>query len=445
MDSGKRQEMMGLVNAIAVMLVVDANNKIWYFGKDDYVECTAGSIQTGQNRTDNNGYTLTFSDMSHSLPYEVTKKDFEDFIKDYSKEYFTIEIVPEVLQAICVYDDNDGYSYVYKRYPLGDKPSSGICWVYIEESADIPISEIQDWNEIDTSDLIYTNTLTPSVGDMIDVYKVIEYNGNVDYDLDYYAPTLAIGFVQNQDSQVTVELEYSFDKVDWETFDGSSLSLDLSDDDNHKIYFRGVNPSGITTTEDIGSDVYNYFTIQNDGFGYAKISGNIMSLIYGDDFVGKTTMPSGATFATLFNGYAISGDKNDAIYDASHLILPTNLSENCFEFMFASSRVLKYAPALPSTALTSYCYTNMFEYCTSLVNAPELPATNLTNHCYQRMFEVCISLKNIKCLAINNKNGNCDYWLLQASSTGTFYKHPDATWSQGVSGIPAGWTIKNAF
>ena len=54
-----------------VVIVKDSNNKYWYLGKDNYVECSAGTATTGTATSDANHYELTLSDTSSELPYEV--------------------------------------------------------------------------------------------------------------------------------------------------------------------------------------------------------------------------------------------------------------------------------------------------------------------------------------------------------------------------------------
>ena len=62
------------------------------------------------------------------------------------------------------------------------------------------------------------------------------------------------------------------------------------------------------------------------------------------------------------------------------------------------------------------------------------------------MFHGCSKLNSITCLA----EGDIQYskatesWTYGVAPTGTFYKHPDATWISGVNGIPSGWTILDA-
>ena len=144
-----------------------------------------------------------------------------------------------------------------------------------------------------------------------------------------------------------------------------------------------------------------------------NVYGNIMSLIYGDDFIGKTEM-DGWTFVKMFS-------QNPYLISAENLVLP-------------------------STTLNIYCYSSMFWNCTGLVKAPQLPATTLAENCYLGMFKGCISLDNIKCLATDISASNCtSNWVDGVASTGTFVKAASMTsWTTGTSGIPTGWTVINA-
>lgn len=71
METSKRIEIMALMMSACAVIVKDANDKYWYLGKDNYVECTAGSAQTGTAASDSNHYELTLTDTSSELPYEV--------------------------------------------------------------------------------------------------------------------------------------------------------------------------------------------------------------------------------------------------------------------------------------------------------------------------------------------------------------------------------------
>ena len=75
-----------------------------------------------------------------------------------------------------------------------------------------------------------------------------------------------------------------------------------------------------------------------------------------------------------------------------------------------------------------------------------LPATKLTRDCYCEMFKGCTNLNYVKCLATEISSAYCtDEWLEDVSTSGTFVKAKNMTsWESGVSGIPSGWTIKDA-
>ena len=121
--------------------------------------------------------------------------------------------------------------------------------------------------------------------------------------------------------------------------------------------------------------------------GKFDVYGNVMSLLYGDNFVGQTSL-TGKTYAfyNLFKG-------NTKIVSTLNLILPaTMLADYCYEFMFRGCTSLTTAPELPATTLASRCYSAMFSGCESLTTAPELPSTTLASYCYSNMFKGCTSL-----------------------------------------------------
>ena len=160
------------------------------------------------------------------------------------------------------------------------------------------------------------------------------------------------------------ELEYSTDGG--ETWVSTSSTISVVNGD--VLMFKGSN--------------FNLFGNSTAGF---IAEGNIMSLLYGDDFIGKTEM-SQQTFNSLFGNCT-------GLTSAENLILPaTKLENGCYYNMFSGCTSLVNAPELPATTLADFCYERMFQDCTSLVNAPELPATTLANRCYYSMFQGCNSL-----------------------------------------------------
>ncbi len=124
----------------------------------------------------------------------------------------------------------------------------------------------------------------------------------------------------------------------------------------------------------------------------------------------------------------------------------TTLAERCYQSMFHGCTSLTSAPELPATTLFGYCYQTMFGACTNLTTAPELPATTLVSDCYNSMFFGCTNLNYIKAMFTTTPSSSYTYsWVSGVSSTGTFVKNSSATWTTtGSYGIPTGWTVQTA-
>lgn len=81
METQKRIEMQALSLNDMIVLVVDANDKIWLLGKDEYVYATAGTGETGAARTDANKYHIELTDESSEYPYEVDPTAITDIVE----------------------------------------------------------------------------------------------------------------------------------------------------------------------------------------------------------------------------------------------------------------------------------------------------------------------------------------------------------------------------
>ena len=174
--------------------------------------------------------------------------------------------------------------------------------------------------------------------------------------------------------------------------------------------------------------------------GKYNVKGNIMSLLYAEDFEGQTDL-NGMNYAFKKLFYNCNN-----LVNAKDLVLPaTTLADSCYSYMFYGCTSLTTAPELPATILAPSCYNGMFFGCTSLTTAPELPATTLANYCYAYMFYNCGNLNYIKMLATNISAGGClSNWVKGVASSGTFVKNANmASLPNGVSGIPNGWTVEN--
>ena len=232
--------------------------------------------------------------------------------------------------------------------------------------------------------------------------------------------------------------------------------------------------------------------------GRYNVEGNPMSLLFGDNFIGQTSL-SGKS-----NAFFYLFSKNNNLISASNLkLVATTLSDRCYRAMFNGCTSLTTAPTLPATTLATGCYSFMFQNCRSLTTAPELPATKLANSCYQLMFQSCTSLAtapelpatklakrcydsmflgctslttavlpatNFTDISDNSGNNGYEYiqmfsnctslvylkamfvdygylnvynWMSNIKTNGTFVKNPNATWSETPQ-LPSTWTVVDA-
>ena len=190
-------------------------------------------------------------------------------------------------------------------------------------------------------------------------------------------------FYKNTD-EISRTIQYSKDKTNWTSvnFNIFENAPSVNITKGEKLYLKGNNSSYCIDYPD-----HKYCAI-NISEGVGNIYGNIMSLIYGDNFYGQTVLDTPYSFVRLFN----PAYYNDII-DASNLILPaTTLSEYCYTELFRKCKRLTVGPKLPATTLSTRCYSHMFDGCKSLTSAPELQATTLAINCYASMFRDCTSL-----------------------------------------------------
>ena len=322
---------------------------------------------------------------------------------------------------------------------------------------------------------------------------LVSCNNSVDdvFDVDDpYSVPLTLEFIEKGEMTLTSELgvlEMKYSKDGGKTFTKAEFkghlgkytcTIEVSAGDQISLYSL----KGSTPLLKIGctADCYVY--------------GNIMSLVYSEDFKGKDTVPTLA-FTELF--HSNNHIKNHA---SKPLILPaTNLGDSCYSLMFAYSSIqtapelpattlaphcyeamfkcsdLQAAPQLPATTLAescyfemfrgceylttvpqqlpaenlkAYCYRKMFYDCKKITTAPVLPAKSLVDYCYDYMFDGCENLSSVTCLAENKDfatDSPTNNWLKNVSDSGTFTKSANAKpelWPLlGPSYIPNGWNV----
>lgn len=72
METSKRIEMSALLLNDVAVLVIDSNNKVWCLGKDNPVNASAGTGETGTVASDGNKYSITLTDESDTFPFEFS-------------------------------------------------------------------------------------------------------------------------------------------------------------------------------------------------------------------------------------------------------------------------------------------------------------------------------------------------------------------------------------
>ena len=180
---------------------------------------------------------------------------------------------------------------------------------------------------------------------------------------------------------------------------------------NDKVMLKGKWSGGYTTS---GVCTFSGST------GNFEAEGNVMSLMYGDDFSGKTDVLGGG-FERLF--YQTNG-----LTSASMMVLPaTTLVEKCYYQTFKDCVNLKYAPKLPATTLVEKCYYEMFMGCTSLIAPPIISATTLADNCYTYMFCNCTSLTKGPELPATTLAPSCYYGMFMGAGLSELPELPATT------------------
>ena len=292
--------------------------------------------------------------------------------------------------------------------------------------------------------------VTTGKSEKVDLEKDKEVEEEIPFEQQYFT-------VEALEDGLTAKLstnacEYRVDNGDWSTLSAGTdtVSINIGQILQFKAELTPTLSNGIGT-----------FTFSKN----CNLRGNIMSLLYKDDFINKTDLTDkDYTFNKLFYNSANIVNANKLILPATTLAsycylnmftrctrlttapeLPaTTLATGCYYYMFLSCTDLTEAPELSATTLATSCYIGMFNGCTSLTTAPELLATTLVSNCYKSMFKGCSNLNYIKALFTTKPSSTfTSEWVSGVSSTGTFVKNSAATWNvRGSDSIPEGWTVE---
>lgn len=188
---------------------------------------------------------------------------------------------------------------------------------------------------------------------------------------------------------------------------------------NGKVYIKGKGEPDSYSPNHLKFSVKPDITTTEN---YAILSGNIMSVYYGDDFEDAYILKDYA-FYNAFSG------SDCFIKDISNLKLPaTTLGRWTYNQMFGGSTIASdlktftKVTALPATNLADGCYQSMFQGISALVEMPELPATTLAPSCYAGMFSGC-SIKEVKVLPATTLAKNCYAGMFSNQRTAVHIPH----------------------
>lgn len=339
----------------------------------------------------------------------------------------------EVVSANCIYDES-------LKAPIIECDGTGVTIACHTIGADI----YYRLNEEGTFSL-YSNVFAISADTVVEAYSekdeetssvvsaLCEYNNVHDYSLDYLTfDILTSGDIKwaEYGTGQSKTIQYSLNDGPWTSITaGTGATISVSSGD--KVRFKGTNTS-------YAKDKSNYSGFDSGCTASFNIEGNIMSLVYGDNFVGNTALTGTYNFCSIF--------KQSHCVSAENLVLPsTALTNYCYRAMFSKCTDLAVAPALPATTLAQGCYWYMFEEC-AITEAPDLLAETLVRECYGYMFTGCRSLSYIKCMAVSGLSAASakTNWVNNVAASGTFVKDSSvsvSTWGRDTSGIPTNWLV----
>ena len=222
----------------------------------------------------------------------------------------------------------------------------------------------------------------------------------------------------------------------------------------------------------------NFYSTKN-----IKAYGNVMSLLYGDNYATATTINGEYALVGLFFGTTSATEgTNTTLVSAKNLVFPaTTIKKGCYNGMFRTCSNLTEGPkVLPATTLYMDCYASMFEGCTSLVEGPEISATTIATtgdtgsiarmFCMNRNSMVTAAMTKAPIIRVTNLNfagGTCkelfkgngnltevtvltegtnlsfENWLASVAAIGVIKKPSTTTFTSGANGLPSGWTTED--
>ena len=305
--------------------------------------------------------------------YDGKIYDFKIYENDVLVRHFIPAIIDNV---VGMYEKVNGTmfgSYVTTQFTVGGNTTiiGGAPVEYDEKVAPANNVHYNTLEELELMECPWIGMMA-TVGQDNKSYVYTEY-GWVPTDVHLNLPYLRFTAIETTEITFSQDgLEYSIDGGEWKTM---SANTAVSVPASSYIIFKGK----CTPTSSNGIGNFK----STGGF---NVSGNVMSLLFGDDFNKKVSLVGyDNAFIRLFSD-------NNKLYDATNLVMPaTTLSEYCYLGLFRTCSSLKAVNPnlLPATTLAPHCYQEMFYGCLSLKESPLLPATTLASYCYYTMFQSC--------------------------------------------------------
>lgn len=231
-------------------------------------------------------------------------------------------------------------------------------------------------------------------------------------------------------------------------FNGSSINYSLDDGSTWVSLASNTNSPTVNAGNKILWKLSGKTASSDNGVGTFSstnrfnVEGNIMSLVYGDDFL-SSTVTSNYQFKKLFY-------KCTTLENAENLVFPNTVlrKESCMYTFYGCSSLVLPPSAIYSNNTekmgTQACHM-MFKSCTSLIKSGTLYFNTLGVMGLIQMYNGCSLLSEITCLATNISEERCtENWVSGVAASGTFKKPSSmSSWTTGTSGIPNGWTVED--
>lgn len=233
---------------------------------------------------------------------------------------------------------------------------------------------------------------------------------------------------------------HSADRRTWTAFEWTGNATDVATLANagDKVYLRAFEGG-------FGNTAAESTNLKFSMTGTIAASGNVMSLLHGDDFETRSEVPTFG-FQNLFRGCASLVEPPE--------MPATRLGVRAYYCMYYGC-ALRHCPALPARTLTQACYGSMFggghqQFDKAEIGAdsfeadPDFPLSEMAP--LNKMFKGCASLATVtahfELWSTTDIGTVATNWLQNTATTGVF-KCPSAldTTTRDASHVPAGWSV----